>query len=90
MRRCAECQFASPKIMENTGAGDGRSIPVLECHRFPPPLVAHGAGDVLLVWPQVEADDWCGEFSSDPDPVVEIRRPAPSIEGRPSTSQESQ
>ncbi len=37
-----------------------------ECHRMPPTVVAaadsiNGGGTLMTVWPETEADDWCGE-----------------------------
>lgn len=38
-----------------------------ECHRYPPQLVVGRDEDdndsALALWPQTEAQEWCGEFS---------------------------
>lgn len=53
---CMSCAWSHPRQMERDGAL------VLQCRRFPPVLVAIG-GHVAQGVPQVEADDWCGEYS---------------------------
>lgn len=53
--KCPECRFSEVVILD-----DG---PNVECHRFPPVII--GVNDEpLQVWPQVQSEDWCGEFQS--------------------------
>lgn len=54
--RCSTCSFSSPKIVRQDGG-----VPVLECHRYPPVLIAN-AGVVMVHTVQVEEVDWCGEY----------------------------
>lgn len=55
-RECHTCLFADPHV------GDDDSVYV-ECRRHPPQAVADPeSGGLLMVWPQVKAGDWCGEY----------------------------
>jgi len=56
---CVDCVFAEPAFI---GRGTDDEAPVLECHRFPPSLVATVDDErVTQVWPQMQEGDWCGE-----------------------------
>lgn len=50
---CGTCALAEVKVTE-----DG---PVLECRRFPPLLVVI-EDDLRRLFPQVDAEEWCGEY----------------------------
>lgn len=60
---CSLCKWSALRVTDDQG-------PVLDCRRNPPQVVVHG--DLLIVWPQVEFGDWCGEFKYDAikDPVA--------------------
>lgn len=51
---CLTCRWADYRI------GD-EGITFIECRRFPPAPVQY-EGDVMVVWPQVTAEDYCGEW----------------------------
>lgn len=51
---CLKCRWADYRI----GTGDDAFI---ECRRLPPTPVQVGE-DVMVVWPQVTAEDYCGEW----------------------------
>jgi hypothetical protein len=64
---CALCQFWHEMVGDETG----------QCRRYAPrPAMfaalpnTGGEGEVEAVWPQTNAEDWCGEFvdvTPDPD-----------------------
>lgn len=64
---CVTCAFAEP-----IAAGDD-GLPRTECRRYPPQVVVlrkptilrskpDGYDAPVMVWPQVDSDDWCGEW----------------------------
>lgn len=50
---CLTCRWADYRI------GEGDTF--VECHRLPPTPVGV-ADEVMVVWPQVTAEDFCGEW----------------------------
>jgi hypothetical protein len=60
---CVTCRFASPVIMPLDHDGADAPNPVVECRRYPPQFVAVD-GEPVIGWPQVNADDWCGEYKA--------------------------
>lgn len=83
---CASCAYFSPARSKLHGplSPDGTCITVWDtskCRRRPPsPPQVDANGCQVGGWPQVEADDWCGEY----EPNAEARatftytRPAPT------------
>lgn len=67
---CGTCRFA------DTIVGDD-SVRRFDCHRYPPGPVFDGR-EPVMVWPQVDLDDWCGEhlpvIVPDPMPVMPLPR----------------
>lgn len=53
-RSCVSCRHANP-VAEGS---DGE--PFVECRRFPPVIVVVD-GDLVRLFPTVDADDWCSE-----------------------------
>jgi hypothetical protein len=51
---CASCRFSAPKLLDD-------DAPVLECRRFPPTVLVLDA-TVVQLWPQMSAEDGCGEY----------------------------
>ena len=66
MRECTSCEFA-----ELTVGDDG---PRIDCRRYPPGYVTFD-GEPARVWPQVSADDWCGEYQA--SPAIRVRGDLP-------------
>lgn len=59
--KCENCKWH--KVI--TDRGDRVTIEYLECHRHAPrKLHGTGTGYDSEVWPQVERDDFCGEFEA--------------------------
>jgi hypothetical protein len=52
---CSNCDHHEEAVMD-----DG---PVYQCRRYPPVMFVL-QGEVTETWPQVDADDWCGEWKS--------------------------
>jgi hypothetical protein len=59
-RSCATCEFTEVTTTDDTNE------PVLQCRRRPPQLMAIGEV-VQQSWPQMDAQDWCGEWTPSPD-----------------------
>jgi hypothetical protein len=59
---CGTCRFTAVEM-----ADDG--LPVYQCRRYPPQIggvVDVGGGpEVAQSWPNVTADDWCGEHQTE-------------------------
>lgn len=56
LRMCVACKFYEPLSQANTG----------QCRRHPPTVCTYTHYEQLQyagVWPNVDAGDWCGEFS---------------------------
>ena len=57
---CGRCRFFCTEELD-----DQPGEFVMQCRRFPPQLFAdHPDSDYQVGqgWPQMKADDWCGEF----------------------------
>lgn len=55
-RSCSSCRFAKVAVGED-------DAPRLDCRRFPPAVIT--TDEVLVAWPQVSDDDWCGEWQAE-------------------------
>lgn len=60
MEQCDECRWSQLTVMEGDGAI------VYECHRFPPSTIVI-EDEPTVMWHQVNAHDWCGEWVGRPD-----------------------
>lgn len=56
---CTSCRFAEPGVAEDA-TGDPAE-PVLWCRRYPPVVIVLDDMPGRL-FPQVNGDDWCGEW----------------------------
>lgn len=73
---CGRCRFVEPTV------GDDDE-PRADCRRYPPQYVVID-GEPVTIWPQVNGDDWCGEFVLRPGefsvtPAERRPRPAPGM-----------
>jgi hypothetical protein len=60
---CGTCKFG-----ERIDLGeDGEMV---MCHRFPPQMIVH-EGDASAWFPEMEPDDWCGEYRWEPGAVTD-------------------
>lgn len=59
-QRCENCFFAVPFDAEDT-----QDREVIECRRCAPPASIGLAGTITFTgyWPEVDALDWCGDWS---------------------------
>lgn len=58
VKDCSHCAHAEPVVFPG--------VPVMECRRYPP-IVIVIADEANKMWPQVDGDDWCGEFQQKED-----------------------
>lgn len=60
---CSSCAHALPTEITRTDDDGAESTERLfVCRRFPPSLIAHG-GQVLQLWPEMRAEQWCSEWA---------------------------
>jgi DNA-directed RNA polymerase subunit RPC12/RpoP len=46
---------------------------MLECRRYPPQTIAEGLdGERTTYFPDIEIDDWCGEWKLPPEPAKDV------------------
>lgn len=57
MSGCADCRYSQVDHEPDEGYDDG---PLLRCHRYPPTVFGLD-GEATQTWPNVRAEDWCGE-----------------------------
>lgn len=62
-RSCDACRYWWQEKVRRTAAGWG------QCRRMPPSLPSDREDKLKLVgiWPETEADDWCGEWQARDD-----------------------
>jgi hypothetical protein len=60
---CGSCRFWWREKSRRGGLGWG------QCRRMPPalPIVRTDKLKLVGIWPETEADDWCGEWQGHPD-----------------------
>lgn len=57
-QRCDNCFFAVPFDAEDT-----QNREVIECRRSAPPALTGPRATFVGYWPEVDALDWCGDWS---------------------------
>lgn len=62
MPNCSDCRYAIGFIADKNVAGEEDPTPIIECHRYPPVMQAT-EDELVMLWPQVAVNDWCGEFT---------------------------
>ena len=62
-QQCATCAYAEPAVL-----ADDETL-VMECHRYPPVIV--GTSTLFQARPQVEGQEWCGEWKPK-DPIQPV------------------
>lgn len=55
---CMNCRYAFPTFDDETGD------PFFTCRRYPPRHV-YAEGEPLMAFPTVDADTWCGEWTTE-------------------------
>lgn len=66
--KCLNCKYYDP--FDKTASFG-------ECHRYPPPLLDDAAERYYALFPRVDGDDWCGEYSSGRDKLKRKRKDLP-------------
>lgn len=69
---CGTCVYSSLDVFDFDSDGTENVHAVRVCQRYPPSYVTSDApgqeGDLVRFRPQVDEDDWCGEFVADVGP----------------------
>lgn len=68
---CTTCRYSQIDHDPGEGFDDG---PLLRCHRYPPTVVALG-DEPVQTWPNVGANDWCGEHRGAPEDLIDLSCP---------------
>lgn len=56
---CPTCRHSRPILVDDEGSDD--LVPMMECWRYPPTVVATDEG-ILAIRPEVTETDTCGEW----------------------------
>lgn len=65
MGSCTDCRFSEPVLDEHDGE------PFLQCRRYPPSIGETADGEIVVEFPAVTGETWCGEHSAKDDHSAE-------------------